>query len=162
MIRTLLACQFAAPLAWMNLPSLYSGLKVLKIEDEPGGTATYEGIPGLEGCEDDVEETWPPTTNIEAQYNKGRLDITINSDTNELMGCHDSNGGYPGSGMIGVMLFGIPGTIIASPLILASWSVQRLVSLCTGKHMQHWIIYRKLKGQLPTEVAKQLDTALSK
>lgn len=164
MIVAVLACQVLAPIMCMGIPKLYRGLRVWKIEDEPAGTHDNMDWEGILDKEDEVQSySWPNQTVIHADYYSGHsLTITLDRDTHELISVRDSNSSYGGSGDLGVLVFGIPGIILTSPLILTSWLIHMAIKWISGKELQYLILWHKLKGQLPTEVANELDIALSK
>jgi hypothetical protein len=134
----------------LGIPSLYRGLRVWSIVDEPGSNA--ENI-----------SFRPALTVIHTTYYNGHdLTITLDRDTHELVSVHDTGSSYGGSGDIGVLFLGSPGIILFSPIVLLAWLIHLTIKGISGKETQYLILWHKLKGQLPTEVATELDIALSK
>ncbi len=58
---------------------------------------------------------------------------------------------HMGSAAIGVALFGLPGLILTSPVLVAAHGAYGIQRLATGMDRHTWGVWRQLKGQLMSE-----------
>jgi hypothetical protein len=92
--------------------------------------------------------------------------ICINKDTEQIFNNYNleellSNPDY-GSGIIGVMILGIPGVILSSPIWIPLQVFYKSFETICGMSFQKYILYLRLKNQLKPEIASYLRTALMK
>lgn len=67
-----------------------------------------------------------------------------------------------GSGGLGIMLFGIPGTLVCLPLILLCQATWHGVYKLTGMDVNYYLFFRRIKDQLPADTRAILKEALIK
>jgi len=160
MIGMILLCQVLAPYQLLGVPSLLRRLKLTSIEDVPR-QVTPNRFHYVDGSKNSVEYATPAHTVIKADHMKGSVTIYINRESGELMSWHLTPSGAHGSGEIGVLVFGLPGIMLSLPVLLLAWGSHYLVRKISGKDLQELILWLRLKGQVTSEVAKDLDTALN-
>jgi hypothetical protein len=160
MIGTILLCQILAPHQLLGIPDLLRNLKLTSIKDVPR-EVTPNRFHYVDGSNNSVEYATPAHTVIKAKHMKGNVSIYINRESGELMSWHITPSTDHGSGEIGVLALGLPGIILSLPILLPVWCSHYLIRKISGKHLQELILWLRLKGQVTSEVAKDLDIALN-
>lgn len=150
-------CNVVTPLAMMGLPRIQNilGLKIKDVRVEH-----------FEADEDEDSELRVPEL-LDIKFDGTRL--TINLEDNTLMSTSskemspatfgfDSNG----SGGIGVMLLGLPGSIVCLPAIVVFnaiwWGFYKL----TGMQHDYYLFFRRIKNELDVDTRFILKEALLK
>jgi hypothetical protein len=165
-IGMIAGCSIAAPLAFMNIPPLLESFKVVNVSvREAQDFSNYKFADGSELVFDHGRiQHVPKRTIIEYKTSKSGGWITIFHDDLKIS-CND--GGlfsepYGGSGMIGVALLGLPGLIVASPLLVLNSLVWGGIEMSAGMNRYQLNVYLKLQSQLDPETRDLLKRALQK
>lgn len=143
-------CQVAAPIIWLDLPKLFRRIKVSNIVDKESITfddKSYHLSQTVINCRDD---------------SNNRIIISLNKDDKSLLYINDNGHQYGGSGDIGILLFGLPATILFFPIIGLTMIIRFLIEIISGCDWHNLDLFLKIKNQLPTEVAQELFAALKK
>lgn len=151
---SILFSQIIAPLMALDWPN-FTKLTVINVVHE--GSEWYDPSPPdddmIKICgllpEDYAPYRIPDRTIITVRSKHGRGDITINEETGELMtlGVKRSEVGS-GSGDIGIILFGIPGLILTSPILAINHLLWSAWEMMTGMERHVWSIWIRIKDQL--------------
>lgn len=105
----------------------------------------------------------PIRTLIDIKSEHDSFSITINESTGELM-YFSSPGSYLGSGSaeMGIALMGLPGLILASPVLIAAHVGWKTLQVMTGMERHAWAVWRGIKDQLEPKEYLLLEAALLK
>lgn len=142
-LEILILNQFIAPYMLLDFPKLFRSLRVLKIEDQ---VVAGHNLVVIE-CQDSKKQN---------------IRLTINRDTQHLIDSQDSGVEGFGAAAIGIVLMGLPGIFLSLPVLLPTWIVRVMVERMSGKDWHHLVLWSAIKKQLPSEVANELNKALSR
>lgn len=114
----------------------------------------------------DIKPQYIPARTIISVHSKhGRGEITIDEETGNLMtfGVRYPRGlGGSGSADIGVMFFGLPGIIMASPMIAAHHFLWKGLETVVGMERHAWSVWLRIKNQLDPETYFLTEKAFQK
>lgn len=163
-IPLIMASQLYAPWLLMNVPG-FRRLKVSKATRRQRGMYPDQWehfAHGYSPGEPQLEET-PAQLNIRGTSKDGRFwsigidlehDVFGWADWGALL--NDRNGG---SGDLGVVIFGLPGVILTSPIWLTTTFLRTVFERFTGMPIEMWWVRNQLIKQLTLEDQRALDTA---
>lgn len=158
----ILLSQLAAPAMAMDFPSLHS-LQITSAKTYPKEfTKHYYDYLLLEDPQE-LPERLIIKGRVAKKSGGGIFIIGINLEDNTIVeATWDAlnNKPYYGSAAIGIVIFGLPGLIISSPLIIATYILYGLLKKISGMNKDSLAIYLKLRNQLSEENKKLLKLAL--
>lgn len=157
----ILAAQVLAPVVAMGIPS-FDSIKVTKVSHYKSGQNKHIfdspfGQKSWLTFDDNTERTV-----IEYDTKNGSGHIVIHHDDKKMF-CSD--GGlfcepYGGSGEIGLMVVGLPGVIVSSPLILISNILFKTAEHINGINRYALAAYLKLRNQLDSKTQTLLKESI--
>jgi len=150
-VGIILGSQVMAPMMALDPPNWGVKFTVTKMERLPRGmTQSHWGW----GYSPEPEKL-PERFIINGVFKDGgRWNIAIDLEEKVIVHADWSNltgDTYMGSAAIGVALFGLPGLIVTSPILLAAHGAYGIGRLATGMDRHTWTVWSKLKGQLMSE-----------
>jgi len=163
---TLALVQFLAPVLVADFPRFHS-LTMTRVKHRPRGmyNNSYEslahGFMDLTALEEEPEQLILKGVSSDPYERSWTLGIdlehqvvgyaTWSSLTNKHAG---------GSGDIGVVILGLPGVLVASPLLIAWGLARRVLRWVTGMDLHTWFVWKKIQAQVPREWHDQVRSAL--
>lgn len=150
----ILASQFIAPAMFLNWPN-FTKLTVVSVTQEqsewyypPPADDEFVKLCGL--SPEDCEPYYIPQRLIITVNSKyGTSEITINEELAEIITLsvkHPS--ANSNSGDLGLIVFGIPGLLVSSPLLVANHLLWSAWEKMTGMERHAWSIWLRIKNQL--------------
>lgn len=153
----LLVSNIVTPLMALGIPRIKNilGIKIddVRVEHFPGEPALYDGDSSVPECCD---------------IKFGADTLTIYKDDMVISGGGKELKPYSfgfdggGSGNIGIIIFGIPGCLLAFPLILLFNTSWWLVYKLTDMDVNYYLFFRRIKNQLDADTRATLKEALIK
>lgn len=165
LVGTVAMCSVLAPLVVADFPSFHR-LTVTRVKHRLRGMYhdSYESL--AHGFMDPtaVEEE-PEQLIIKGVSSKPHDGSwTLGIDLEERVVGHATwttltNQHHGGSGDIGVVLLGLPGLIVTSPLLIVWGVARRILRWFTGMDLHTWFVWLKLREQVPHEWRDQVRIA---
>lgn len=159
--------QFLAPWIVADPPSL-TRIKVNDLKARDGFTEEYVLHRDPSGRESTfrVHPELPGTKTVlklEDKRGIGWVILDHNTQTISSNGNHHWWGAHDGgSGDLGVIIFGLPGLLIASPLLILNGLFWRMVHYATGMEKHKLSFYLRIKNQVDDHTRNLLKQALKK
>lgn len=164
-IKAVAACQILGPSMMFDNISLH-GLMVTHVEVIERGLSdeTYDYL-NDDDCFASPKEELPKRMIIDgvAEGYVGLFHIGINLENHVVESAywsHLTNSLPSDSGDLGVILFGLPAIALTAPFWGAHNLIMQSVKMVTGMDHHTYMIWKKLKGQMPTELREDLKEAL--
>jgi hypothetical protein len=135
------ATQIVAPIMWIDLPKIFRRIKFVEIEN----IVVKDHDLLVLRCEDS---------------NKNTIEIVIKKANQQIIQYRDNGTFSYGSAVIGIALVGWFGTVIALPILIPVWLIRIMLSWISGMNWHRWLIWLKIKKQLPKEIVELVNVAL--
>lgn len=150
----LVLCQIEAPQYAFDVPSFRRIIVdhvelTAPTEDHPEGTVV------IKGTSPRAKSKWSDSWTLVVDRASGYVD---DAHWWVLTPKHGDSDKW---GFVSVVL-GLPGIIVCSPLLLPWWGFRKLLFKATGLNAHQWALWRKIRGQLHSEVAPTVLAALRK
>lgn len=160
--------QFLAPLLVLDLPRI-SRIKVNELKERDAFTREYVLHRDPSGRESTirVRPESPGTKTVlklEDDWGIGYVILDHNTQTISSNGNHHwwGSSNIGGSGDLGVLIFGIPGLLLSSPILILNGLLWRAVYSVTGMDRHQLSFYLRVKNQVDSYTQNLLKQALKK
>ena len=161
-IGSVVPCQFIAPSQLLGWPSLRSlrVRKALHLDAHPEKEVTVNSLSPFKT----TIRARPDRFILDFEDSRGRYGhLEINEDDGNVLVCHGhATDDMFGDPYFGVLIVGLPGVLLFSPILLLNGAFMKVFRLAFGASPEAWWIWRNLRGQLMSEDRELVRTAIGK
>lgn len=165
-VGDILMCQIVAPIEYLDLPSIrkITVQSVTTSEGRSSDIIAHVSTNGTTRLVTTLPETPGKKTTIVLKdiYGGGSILLDHFDDSIDSFSSNHwyTSNRYTGSGDIGIMLLGLPGILLATPLLIINALISMLIHTVTGMDKHALSFYLRIRNQLDNDVRLLLKRAL--